>query len=83
MAYRLKSGARRGGTTKKVARAHALLIVPDSKFTISVYGSSFNYLFYSVLYLLLCFLLPFSAYPRQDGLPRNRKREKIREKEQK
>ena len=57
------------------------LIVPD--FTISVYGSSFNYLFYSVLYLLLCFLLPFSAYPRQDGLPRNRKSEKIREKEQK
>ena len=49
MAYRLKSGARRGGTNKKVARAHALLIVPDSKFTISVYGSSFNSLVFCLL----------------------------------
>ena len=60
MAYRLKSGARRGGTNKKVARAHALLIVPDSKFTISVYGSSFNSLFFAS-FSLLCFLIIFNG----------------------
>ena len=60
MAYRLKSGARRGGTNKKVARAHALLIVPDSKFTISVYGSSFNSLFFAS-FSLLCFLIYLMA----------------------
>ena len=53
------------------------IVVPDC--TISVNGSSCNYIFFCLLCTSFAFSFHFMASPWQDGMPRNRSKKKILE----